>query len=56
VGTSADGSAPTSLAHPTAGGREGERERVRGCGRSLAAGVHLSGDAGARALGLAGLN
>jgi hypothetical protein len=37
--------------------RKGERERERACvrgrGRSLAGGVHLSGDAGARACGLA---
>jgi hypothetical protein len=30
------------------GQREGERAHVRGRGRSLAGGVHLSGDAGAR--------
>jgi hypothetical protein len=42
-------SALTSLAHRAAGGREGERACVRGRGRSLAGGVHLSGDMGARA-------
>jgi hypothetical protein len=30
-------------------GSEGERARVHGRGRSLASGVHLSGDTGARA-------
>ena len=55
MGASARGSAPTGLAHRAAGGREDERECVRGCGRSLAGGVHLSDDAGAHACGLAGL-
>jgi hypothetical protein len=55
MGASARGSAPTGLAHRAAGGREGERERVRGRGRLLTGGVHLSDDAGARACGLAGL-
>jgi hypothetical protein len=44
----------TGLAHQAVGGREGERARVHGRGRSLVGGVHLSGDGGAR--GLAGLN
>jgi hypothetical protein len=47
-----NGSALTGLAHQAAGGREGETERVRGCGRSLPGGVHLSGDESV--LGLAG--
>jgi hypothetical protein len=42
--------APTDLAHRAAGRREGERARVHESGRSLAGGVHLSGDAGARGL------
>src|SRR5690242_2129119 len=46
------GAEPTGLAHWATGGREGERARVLRCGRSLASGVQLSGDAGAR--GLAG--
>jgi hypothetical protein len=41
--------AQTDLAHRAARGREGERARVRESWRSLAGGVHLSGDAGARA-------
>jgi hypothetical protein len=31
---------------PSGSGREGERARVRGRGRSLVGGVNLSGDAG----------
>jgi hypothetical protein len=43
----ARGSAPTGLAHRAEGGRDGARARVHVRGRSLADGVHLSGDAGA---------
>jgi hypothetical protein len=41
-GTSAcaRGSAPIGLAHQAAGGREGERARVRGRGQSLAGGFY----------------
>jgi hypothetical protein len=38
----------TERDHRTARGREGERAHVRGRGRSMIGGVHLSGDAGAR--------
>jgi hypothetical protein len=61
VATSVDGSAPTGWPHRTAGGREGERARVRERERSLVGGVHVSGDTGACAAwlgraGPAGLN
>jgi hypothetical protein len=48
TGAGADGSAPTGLADRAARGREGQKERVRGRGRSLAGGLHVLDDVGAR--------